>query len=88
MANLITVHNGALELAGKPVRLRGVNLGSWINIEDFMFGLSGVERRGAGHAAAVVLVRAGAAGRAAARGSHGHARLVAAGRLHGQHGRG
>lgn len=36
--------DGKQVLSGdQPVRLRGVNFGSWLNIEDFMIGLSGCD---------------------------------------------
>lgn len=45
MLTPITMTNGVLTCAGKPIQLKGVNLGSWLNIEDFMIGLSGTDWR-------------------------------------------
>ncbi|MGE5558566.1 MAG: glycoside hydrolase family 5 protein [Bacillota bacterium] len=45
MENRISVKDGALVRGGEPVRFRGVSFGSWINIENFMIGLSGVDHQ-------------------------------------------
>ena len=41
----ISLANGVLTCDGRPIQLKGANLGSWLNIEDFMIGLSGTDWR-------------------------------------------
>jgi len=41
--NLIQVDGSELVVDGKPIRLRGIGLGNWLLIEDFMIGLPGVQ---------------------------------------------
>lgn len=39
----LQIDGGQVVESGLPIRLRGVNFGSWLNIEDFMIGLSGCD---------------------------------------------
>lgn len=39
----IAVKNSRIVAGDEPIPLRGVNLGNWLNIEDFMIGLSGTD---------------------------------------------
>ena len=43
MGDPVQVSNGKFTLGGVPLVLKGFNLGSWLNIEDFMIGLSGTD---------------------------------------------
>ena len=38
---MVTTRGRALLEDGRPIRLHGINIGSWLNIEDFMIGLNG-----------------------------------------------
>lgn len=43
MGDPVQVANGKFTLGGSPLVLKGFNLGSWLNIEDFMIGLAGTD---------------------------------------------
>lgn len=43
MAREVLTRGTQVVIDGSPVVLKGVNLGSWMNIEDFMIGLSGTD---------------------------------------------
>jgi hypothetical protein len=40
---MFKVSNGQITLDGSPIRLRGWNIGGWLNIEDFINGFVGAE---------------------------------------------
>jgi endoglucanase len=43
VTEFLQIDGGTVVRDGQPIRLRGVNFGSWLNIEDFMIGLSGCD---------------------------------------------
>src|SRR5688572_17458307 len=44
MTERILIAGSELHRGGKPIRLRGANIGNWLNLENFMLGLPGVDR--------------------------------------------
>lgn len=54
----VQVSGNQLVAGGKPIRLRGVNLGNWLLQEDFMFGLHGTHSQMRGAIDAVLGKRA------------------------------
>ena len=44
--DLLQIQNGAVVREnGEPIRLRGTNIGAWMNMENFMNGMPGSEHR-------------------------------------------
>ncbi len=39
----LRVHGNQFVLRGRPIRLRGIGLGNWLNLEHFMLGIPGTE---------------------------------------------
>ena len=44
--DFLQIQNGAVVREnGEPIRLRGTNIGAWMNMENFMNGMPGSEHR-------------------------------------------
>lgn len=43
MSTTFQIHGNRIRRDGNEVRLRGINLGNWLNLEDFMMGLPGTD---------------------------------------------
>ena len=41
--NTVELHASGFSFAGEPLRLRGIGVGSWLNLEHFMVGLPGLD---------------------------------------------